>query len=300
MHLRHQFLGLWLAAIFVLPSASAEEAPPAACPDNAEKVMIGNLVPLQNGQTDGLNTAYAMARAARVQCADNSLALALSIEMLTRIAILLSQSGSPDADTVWKEAYTAAMEQDPAPVHSDVTLSCENDTEFTLTDAQAHATVDSLLEENIAPVIAGYAMGVGNFGDSLEVPLVDCPYSAADQQRAVLEAKGLVKGITENASTYAEPDSVLARLEVLRKTCTAQAPALTEQTIRAYIEFADMLDNEVSAQLATCMADDAVTRIAEYRALVRDKLDDPTISLLAKMTTWENRLKTHHVIACKR
>lgn len=291
------FLG-FLAAI--LPAA-AEETPPAACPANVEKLMVERLVPLQNGQTDGLNAAYAMANAARGQCADNSLALTLSVEMLTRIAVVLSQSGSPDADTVWKEAYTAAMEQDAAPVHADVALSWETGPEITLTDAQARATADSLLEANIAPVIAGYAMSAGNFGDSLEVPLTDCPYLAAGQQRAVLEAKGLVKGITENASAYAEPDSVLARLETLRKTCTAQAPALTEQTIRAYVEFADMLDrDDNTARLATCMADDAVSRIAEYRDLVRDKLDDPTTAVLAKMTVWQNRLQTHHTLSCQR
>lgn len=299
--LPHRFAALALGFVAVIWPAVAEETAPAPCPFNVEKLMVEQLIPLQNGQTDGLNTAYAMAKAARVQCADNSLALTLSVEMLTRIAVLLSQTGSPDADTVWKDAYSAAMEQHAAPVHADVPLAWENDTEVMLTDTQARATADSLLEENIAPVIAGYAMSVGNFGDSLEVPLTECPYSAADQQRAVLEAKGLVKGITENASPYAEPDSVLARLETLRKTCTAQAPALTEQTIRAYIEFADMLDqHDDTARLATCMADDAVSRIAEYRDLVRNKLDDPTISLLAKMTTWQNRLQTHHSLSCQR
>lgn len=300
MHLRHQFLGLWLAAIFVLPSAPAEEAPPAACPDNAEKVMIGNLVPLQNGQTDGLNQAYANANAVRTRCADNSLAMGLSANILTQIAILLSQSGSADDATVWQEAYVAAIEQDAAPAHDDLALSWENGTGITLTDAEMRATVDTMMEANIAPVIAGFAMQRSSFGSLLTTDLSACPYTADDQSRAVLEAKGLVDGVAQNGSSYSEPGAVLTRLDNLREACTAQAPALTEQTVRAYVEFADALDEDMTAPMASCTANDAIARIADYRALVGDAADAPTRAVLAKMTTWENRLKTHHVIACKR
>jgi hypothetical protein len=300
MRLRHQFLGLWLAAIFVLPSASAEEATPAACPDNAEKVMIGNLVPLQNGQTDGLNQAYANANAVRTRCADNSLAVGLSANILTQIAILLSQSGSADDATVWQEAYVAAIEQDAAPAHDDLALSWENGTEITLTDAEMRATVDTMMEANIAPAIAGFAMQHSSFGSLLTTDLSACPYTADNQSRAVLESKGLVDGVAQDASSYSEPGPVLTRLDNLRKACTAQAPALSEQAVRAYVEFADALDEDMTAPMASCMADDAIARIADYRALVGDAADAPTRAELAKMTTWENRLKTHHVIACKR
>jgi hypothetical protein len=300
MHLRYQFLGLSLAAALFLPPASAEESAPAACPDNAEKVLIQNLAPLQNGQTDGLNQAYANANAVRTRCADNSLATGLSVNILAQIAILLSQSGSTDASNVWREAYIAAIEQDSAPAHADLTLSWENGTGITLTDADMRTTVDAIMETDIAPAIAAFAMQRSSFGSVLTNDLTVCPYPSANQSRAVREAKGLADGVAQDASSYSEPGAVLTRLDNLRKACTAQAPALTEQTVRAYVEFADALDEDLTAPLASCMADDAIARIAEYRDMVGDAADAPTRAVLTKMATWEKRLKTHHVIACKR
>jgi hypothetical protein len=300
MRLRHQFLGLSLAAMLVLPPASAEEATPAACPDNAEKVLIRNLVALQNGQTDGLNQAYANANAVRTRCVDNSLAVGLSANILTQIAILLSQSESADALKVWQEAYTAAIEQDSAPAHADLALSWENGTEITLTDAEMRGTVDTMMEANIAPVIASFAMQRSSFASLLTTDLTACPYAADNQSRAVREAKGLADGVTQDASGYSEPGPVLTRLENLRQACPAQAIALTEQAVRAHVEFADALDEDMTAPMASCMANDAITRIADYRALAADAADEATRATLTKMATWEKRLKTHHVIACKR
>lgn len=300
MCLRYQFLGLSLAAMLFLPPASAEEDAPAACPDNAEKVLIRNLAPLQNGQTDGLSQAYANANAVRTRCADNSLATGLSVNILAQIAILLGQSASTDASNVGREAYIAAIEQDSAPAHADLTLSWENGTGITLTDADIRTTVDAIMETNIAPVIAGFAMQRSSFGSLLTTDLSACPYTADNQSRAVREAKGLADGVAQNASSWSEPGPVLARLDNLREACTAQAPALTEQTVRAYVEFADALDEDITAPMASCMANDAIARIADYRALVGDAADAPTRAVLTKMTAWENRLKTHHVVSCKR
>ena len=300
IRLRRSLVPILTATLISAWPAAADETTPLPCPADAEKQLVTQLVSVQGGQADTINTAYSFASAAREQCADNSLVLGLATEILVNIASTLSQSGSGQAAGVWKQALAAASEQDAAPVHDDVSVSWENGTAITLTDADARSSIDGMLETHIAKTLAAYSMERQMEGAYITDAPAACPYPSSDGARAVHEAKGLVGGIIEFARGMSYYDGVLARLDQLQGVCTGQALPLIEENARAHMELATVIGQDWDEAEGSCIAGEGKALIGKYRTLAGDTPDEGTANVLAKLTAWEHQLDLYTQVSCKR
>lgn len=197
-------------------TAAAET--PNDCPATAEQAMF-NLK--HSGQTTDIQAAFNSANAALQRCPDRSEVQGLASEILTHVAIALTDEETKF--TVWSMAYEAATNNHNAFISGkSPVVKLSDGSERTL---YPYATVNTLMANHISQQLLELALFDHVHPMFESTPLTACPYNKK-QNRVRDEALGLRHA---GARKYHQGGARLAlgRINRLHKVCTEQTSYLT-------------------------------------------------------------------------